>query len=93
MQFAYSKWKERALVLISKDLENVQLAQASLHSTQSLQELVRVASSELGLAKNLDSFRFDFAGPSYEKALNDAVDASVHAAYDLLSSIGISNDQ
>ena len=89
LDYAAKKWRNTAFRLLQADLEGLQSALGHPESSASIQAFVTIGGNEVGLAKNLDSFRFDFAGPVFEKQLNHGVDAVVHAASALVHSIGV----
>lgn len=87
LDFAARKWRNTALRLLLADLQGLNAALAVPESLKSVQTFVTIGTSETGLAKNLDSFRFDFAGPVFAKQLNDEVDITVKAASVLVGSV------
>lgn len=87
LEFFARKWRNTTLRLLRADLNELDAALVNPDSATSIQVFVTIGSNEVGLAKNLDSFRFDFAGPVFEKQLNDRVDATVCAASSLIGSI------
>lgn len=87
LKFSASKWRNTALRLLWADLDALDTALIQPDSAASISVLGTVGGNEVGLGKNLDSFRFDFAGPAFGKQLNDGVDATVRAASALISSI------
>lgn len=87
LEYAAGKWKSTAFRLLRADLERLNAALGNPESLASIQVFLAVGGNEVGLGKNLDSFRFDFAGPDFDKQLNKGVDAVVHAACALVGSI------
>ena len=87
MEYSAQKWKNVALRLLSADLEIVRECLGNLQQPGKLKSLLEVAANERSLAKNLDAFRFDFAGSDYERKLNTEVDVVVRAASDVIRAI------
>ena len=83
----YRKWKDTALKLLSTDLHTVNSCFPDVSSPRGKQLLLATASIDMGLAKHLDSFQFDFAGPVCDKSLNDAVDQVTEAASNVVSAL------
>ena len=81
---SYADWKGRALSILSSHLETVRSSLADANSPSGIEQILPIADSDVHLAKNLDGFHFDFAGPAHEQALHDAVRKVVFAASDLL---------
>lgn len=87
LELSAKKWRTTALPLLEADLAGLDAALVHPESAASLHSFVTIGGNETGLAKNLDSFRFDFAGPLLERQLNEGVDAVVPAASALVASI------
>ncbi len=86
-EYAYKKWKDTALRLLLADRDAVKQCMADVRNEGNAKTLVAVSGSNLGLAKKLDSFNFDFAGQEFAKKLDDDVGLVVSAASDLLDAI------
>ena len=87
MEYASKKWQETALRLLTADLQTTRDFLSNTSDVNRLQALLAAGESETGLAKKLDSFRFDFAGDAFEKILNSDVDATVHAASEVVKAL------
>ena len=81
-------WQTDALPRLEKELGKIQDGYAlfQIGETGTLSRLARV---QLGLAKHLDGFPLDFAGPDRAQVLNRYQEAVVFAAYDLSKAAGV----
>ncbi len=91
LEYAHQKWLNRALPLLSTDKNKLQEALHVVKSPESRNLILTIASNELGLAKNLDSFRSDFAGSLFESLLNRNVDAVVCSASGVVQALAKEN--
>ena len=75
-------WQTGALPRLERDLAEIQDAYAlfQIGETGTLSRLARV---QLGLAKHLDGYPLNFAGPDRAQVLNQYQEAVVFAAYQL----------
>jgi hypothetical protein len=82
-----SRWQQKALPLLKRDLSEVHSAMKSFESGNQ-EQLVQIASSALSLAKNLDGYPLDFAGEESGKELTEHLRFVVMAAWQVLSGAG-----
>ena len=75
-------WQTNALPRLERDLAQIQDGYA-LFQIGETGTLSRLARNQLGIAKHLDGFSFDFAGPDRAQVLKQYEEAIVFAAFEL----------
>jgi uncharacterized protein CbrC (UPF0167 family) len=80
-------WQTEALPRLEQELAEIQRAfqQSQAGNTSALAQLAR---DQLGLAKHLDGYPLDFAGPDRAKKLEQLETSVVVAAYQLCAATG-----
>lgn len=73
-------WQTQALPRLEAELAEVESAYKAFQSGET-GTLVQVARGQLGLAKHLDGFPLEFAGPEHAAALDRLLTSVVLAAY------------
>lgn len=81
------KWRDVAIPNLTDDRRRLESALSSIDTSRGQEELLRIASDTLGLAKHLDTFRLDLGGPQAEENLCKDVSAIVAAASNILSTL------
>ena len=81
-------WQTSALPRLERDLAQIQDGYA-LFQIGETGTLSRLARAQLGIAKQLDGFPFDFAGPDRAKVLEQFQEAIVFAAFELSKAQGV----
>jgi uncharacterized protein CbrC (UPF0167 family) len=82
-------WQTEALPRLEQELAAIRNAFARSQSSETT-PLAQLARIQLGLAKHLDGFPLDFAGPDRAKTLEKLETAVVQAAYQLCAAAGVS---
>jgi uncharacterized protein CbrC (UPF0167 family) len=85
---AFLMWQTEALPRLEQELAAIQNAFA-LFQIGETGTIAQLASAQRGLAKHLDGFPLDFAGPEHAKTLDKLETAVVVAAYQLCKAAGI----
>ena len=85
---AFLIWQTEALPRLQQELAVVQNAFARFQIGEA-DTIAQVARNKLGLAKQLDGFPLDFAGPEHAKVLDKLETSVVTAAYQVCSAAGI----
>ncbi|HTW79803.1 MAG TPA: hypothetical protein VME23_09700 [Terracidiphilus sp.] len=85
---AFLMWQTEALPRLEQELAAVENAFA-LFQIGETGTIAQLARNEVGLAKQLDGFPLDFAGPEHAVTLDKLQTAVVTAAYQVYSSAGI----
>ncbi len=85
---AFLMWQTEALPRLEQELTEVQNALARFLIGES-STIAQVAKDKLGLAKQLDGFSLDFAGPEHAKVLDQLETSVVLAAYPVCLAAGI----
>jgi hypothetical protein len=85
---AFLAWQTQALPRLEKENVSIQNAMArfQIGETRTIQQL---ASEQRHLAKRLDGFSLDFAGPDRAQTLDRLETAVVRAAYQVCAAAGI----
>jgi hypothetical protein len=83
-----SMWRSRALPALEQRLALVQSAVARYHIGDEA-PIVQCADDASGLAKNLDPFPMDFAGPDHKQALESLLRQVVLVAYPVCHAAGL----
>lgn len=81
-------WRSKALPLLEQQERAIEAA-AALFRQGDAQPLLAAAADKRGLAKDLDGFPLDFAGPDHAANLDRLETAVVMAAWQLCSAAGI----
>jgi hypothetical protein len=84
-----SMWRYRALPALQQRLAQIQSAVARYHIGDET-PIVQSADDASGLAKNLDPFPMDFAGPDHKQALESLLRQVVLLAYPVCRAAGLS---
>jgi hypothetical protein len=83
-----SEWHSRVLPLLEERLAGIKSAVARFHAGDAT-PLVRCADDATGLAKSLDLFSFDFAGPEGKDALESLLTPVITTAYQVCNAAGL----
>lgn len=83
-----SEWQSRVLPLLEQRLAEIKSAVARFHAGDAT-PLVRSADDASGLAKSLDLFSFDFAGPEGKSALESLLTRVITTAYQVCNAAGL----
>jgi uncharacterized protein CbrC (UPF0167 family) len=80
-------WQTEALPRLERELAEIQKALA-LSQAGDTRGILQLARNQMGLAKHLDGFPIDFAGPDRAKKLDQLETSAVVAAYQLCAATG-----
>jgi hypothetical protein len=83
-----AEWQSRVLPLLEGRLAGIKSAVARFHAGDAA-PLVRLADDASGLAKSLDLFSFDFAGPKHKSALESLLSRVITTAYQVCNAAGL----
>jgi hypothetical protein len=83
-----SEWQSRVLPVLEERLAGIKSAVARFHVGEAA-PLVRSADDATGLAKSLDLFSFDFAGPEGKEALESLLTRVITTAYQVCNAAGL----
>lgn len=83
-----SRWQTRAFPVLERYQGEIHAA-AEAFARGDAGPIVNQASYQEGLAKNLDIFLLDFAGPEYEKKLDDLETLVVLTSYRVCQAAGL----
>ena len=81
-------WQKKALPLLQKHNAAIQAAAIAFQQGNA-QPIMEYAERERGLAKDLDGFPLDFAGPEHQAKLEFLLTRVVTIAYQICSAAGI----
>ena len=81
-------WQTEGLPRLERELAEIQDGYA-LFQIGETGTLARLARVQLGIAKRLDGFPLDFAGPDRAQVLNQYEESIVFAAYELSKAAGV----
>jgi hypothetical protein len=83
-----SEWQSRVLPVLEERLAGIKSAVARFDAGDAA-PLVRSADDATGLAKSLDLFSFDFAGPEGKEALESLLTRVITTAYQVCNAAGL----
>jgi hypothetical protein len=83
-----SEWQSRVLHVLEERLAGIKSAVARFDAGDAA-PLVRSADDATGLAKSLDLFSFDFAGPEGKEALESLLTRVITTAYQVCNAAGL----
>lgn len=84
----FASWRDKALPLLEQENAAVQQAVAAFQAGDTRPILIQ-AEDKRGLAKDMDGFPLNFAGPDHEQLLGNLRTSVVRSAYQLCEAAGI----